>query len=404
MTNRSTTIATAVAAALSFGLSHSSFADPAADFPATVAEAKGQTVYFNAWGGSPAINDYIQWAADEVKSQYDITVEHVKIDDAALVVQRIRNEKAAGTDAGKVDLIWVNGENFKTLKTEGLLSAPFTAELPNFTLVDVDNKPTTVVDFGVPTDGLESPWGMAQLVFYYDSAYLEKPPANLREFATIAANEPGRYSYPAPPAFHGTTFIKQALYELVDDPAVLSQSVDDVDFAAVTAPLWDYLDALHPNLWQSGNNFPKDGQHMKQLVNDGELTIGMTFNPNEASRAIANGELPDSVRSYVHESGTIGNTHFFAIPYNSQAQAAAKVVANFLLSPEAQAHKANADIWGDPTVLAVSKLTAEQQALFAELPAGAASLTAEELGAVLPEPHTSWVSALEAEWLKRYRQ
>ena len=40
--------------------------------------------------------------------------------------------------------------------------------------------------------------------------------------------------------------------------------------------------------------------------------------------------------------------------------------------------------------------------LFDELPLGAASLTPEELGPTLLEPHPSWMTRIEAEWLKRY--
>ena len=32
------------------------------DFAAIATRARGQTVYFNAWGGSRQINDYIAWA------------------------------------------------------------------------------------------------------------------------------------------------------------------------------------------------------------------------------------------------------------------------------------------------------------------------------------------------------
>jgi putative thiamine transport system substrate-binding protein len=382
-------------------LTTSAFAD---DWQQDLEQAKGQTVYFHAWGGSQAINDYIAWAGEQVKEQYDVTVKHVKAD-AAVVVQRIKTEKEANvTEGGKVDLMWINGENFKAMKANDLLTGPFATALPNYQYVDTENKPTTELDFGVPTDGLESPWGMAQLVFYYDSEQLEKPPTSMTELAKLAENDKGRIAYPAPPAFHGTTFLKQALVELTADADALSKPVDDVDFAAVTAPLWDYLDNLHPNLWQAGKNFPKDGQQMKQLVNDGELIVGISFNPNEASRAVANGELPETIKSYVHSRGTIGNTHFVAIPFNASAKAGAKVFANFLLSPEAQTRKANTDIWGDPTVLAIDKLSTEQQQAFAALPVGSASLSPAELGAVLPEPHASWVAALEAAWLERYNK
>ena len=44
------------------------FSTMAADkFETFVDQARGQSVYFNAWGGSPAINAYIAWAADQLK-------------------------------------------------------------------------------------------------------------------------------------------------------------------------------------------------------------------------------------------------------------------------------------------------------------------------------------------------
>ena len=112
---------------------------------------------------------------------------------------------------------------------------------------------------------------------------------------------------------------------------------------------------------------------MKRLLADREIFISLSFNPSEASNAIATGELPDSIRTYVHEGGTIGNTHFLAIPFNSSAQEGAMVLADFLLSPEAQARKSDPSIWGDPTVLALAKLSPEQRSLFETIPRGVAT-------------------------------
>jgi len=196
--------------------------------------------------------------------------------------------------------------------------------------------------------------------------------------------------------------LKQALLELTDSPDALYQPVDQADFDAVTEPLWAFLDELHPLMWRRGQTFTNGAPEMQRLLADGEIIISLSFNPNDASNAIANGELPGSVRTYVHDAGSIGNTHFVAIPYNSSHSAAAQVVANFLMSPEAQAQKANTNAWGDPTVLAMDKLSADQSALFDALPLGAATLSPDELGAVLREPHASWVGALEQAWLERY--
>ena len=368
------------------------------------AEARGQTVYFNAWGGSDAINRYIGWAAKQTETRYGVTVEHVKIDDTAAVVARILAEQTAGRDTdGTVDLVWVNGENFRTLKTNGLLFGPWTQDAPNYALVDTVGKPTTTLDFGEPVDNLEAPWGMAQLVFMHDTASGNAPPTSMSELRAFAEANPGRVTYPNPPNFHGTTFIKQALLELTDDPSVLTSPADQAtDIDAVLAPLWDFLDALHPHMWRSGDNFPKDAQVMRQLLDDGEIDISLSFNPNEASRAIAEGQLPETVRTYIHSEGTLGNTHFVAVPYNSSNSAGARVFANFLMSAEAQAEKANPDVWGDPSVLAQGKLDDTARALFDALPLGIATLSPAELSPTLPEPHASWVTELESRWQSRY--
>ena len=141
---------------------------------------------------------------------------------------------------------------------------------------------------------------------------------------------------------------------------------------------------------------------MRQLLADGEVDIAFTFNPSGASAAIASGELPDTVRTFVLDGGTIGNAHFVAIPFNASAKAGALVLANFLISPEAQARKQDPGIWGDPTVLALDRLASDDRARFEALDLGIATLPPEDLGPVIDEPHASWMTELERAWTKRY--
>ena len=367
-----------------------------------LAEAKGQTVYWNAWAGDERINAYIAWVGEEMRRRHGVEVVHVKVADTAEVVTRVLAEKVAGTaEGGSVDLVWINGENFAAMRRNNLLGTPFAEELPNFAFVDTAGKPTTLVDFTVPTSGLESPWGMAQLVFIHDTARLPKPPRDLAALLDHLAANPGRFAYPLPPDFLGTTFLKQALVELAAEPERLQRPADE-DFVQVTAPLWDYLDRLHPLLWRGGQAFAPSGASLIQLLDDGEVDIAFTFNPGAASAAIENGELPDTARTFVLEGGTLGNTHFVAIPFNSGARAAAMVVADFLLSPEAQLRKEDPRVWGDPTVLAMDRLPAADRVAFANLPRGVATLPPEALGTPILEPHASWTDALEAEWQRRY--
>lgn len=375
-----------------------------AEWQSVLYAARGQTVYFHAWGGEPRINAYIQWAAREVERDHGVRVVHVKVSDTANVVSQVLAEKSVGkATGGSVDLVWINGENFASMKTNELLAEPgWATTLPNWNYVDVENKPTVVMDFTVPTDGQESPWGMAKLVFMHDGARLAEPPASLDELLDFAKANPGRFAYPQPPNFFGTTFLKQVLVSLAPDASALENPYDMTIAAETFGPLFGYLDELHPHLWRRGKAFPKDASQMRQLLADGELDIAFSFNPGDAAGAIANGELPPSVRTFVLDGGTIGNTHFVAIPFNSSSQEGAKIFANFLLSPMAQTRKQEPEIWGDPTVLNVGALPAHEKALFEALDLGAATLKPENLGPVLPEPHPSWVGALEEAWKDRY--
>jgi len=364
--------------------------------------ARGQTVYFNAWAGSQRINAYLQWAGIEVDKRWGVKLEHVKIGDTAEVVKRVRAEKQAGrlTD-GSVDAVWINGENFLAMKREALLFGPFAESLPAHQGVDTIAKPTTRIDFSETVDGMEAPWGMAQLTFYADARRVPQPPRSVAELLVFARNNPGRTTYPKPPNFHGTTFVKQVLLEVAADRKPFYAPVPADGLSALTAPLWRTLDALHPLQWREGRQFPATNVAMRQMLADGELLIGLTFNPNEAANEIAAKRLADTVVSWQHSAGTIGNTHFIAIPFNARAKEGAQVFINFMLSPQAQARKADIRYWGDPTVLAVDRLAAVDRALFNDSVAPGSVMTPAP---ALPEPHASWVPALEREWLHRYGQ
>jgi len=367
-------------------------------------EAKGREVYWNAWAGDPSINAYIAWVAEEVRRRFGIALVHVKIGDTAEAVSRVLAEAAAGRrSGGSVDLIWINGENFAALKERRLLYGPFAQSLPHFALVDTAAKPTTLIDATVPTEGYEVPWGAAQFVMIVEGVRVPAPPRSMAELLDWARSNPGRLTYPAPPDFVGTTFLKQALIETRPEARdLLQRPVEEARFAQETAPLWAFLDALHPHLWRAGRAFPQNGPAARTLLADGETDISFSFNPAEATAAIAQGLLPDTARTVAFAQGSIGNSHFLAIPVNASAPSAAMVIADFLLSPEAQAKKQDPSVWGDFTVLALDRLGPDDRRRFAALPLGPAALAPDRLGPALPEPHPSWTLRLEQEWRRRY--
>lgn len=382
---------------------------------------KNQPVYFYAWGGDAQINAYIQWAADQVKEHYGIHLKHVKLSDTSDAVSRVLAEKSAGNHSqGHIDLLWINGANFATMSEHSLLLKDWASALPNFQLTDPANNPAVTFDFGIPTQGMEAPWGQASLTFYYDSLAIDgsvnnQVPKTLAQLLRWSAQHPGRFSYPKPPDFLGMSFLKYALISLHQRPLYqrplnkqplntqsLNQPATSLNTEAVLSPLWEFLDKLHPNLWRNGEHFMHSGAQMRRLVDDTELSLAPTFSGPEIPAAVKRFDLPTSIRSYAMEDGSLSNTHFVAIPYNASQPHAAQLVANFLLSPVAQAHKQKAHIWGDKTVLIQSTLNPTQQALFQSAKPHPSALPFNSIKRTLSEPHPSWVHAITQGWQKRY--
>jgi putative thiamine transport system substrate-binding protein len=102
------------------------------------------------------------------------------------------------------------------------------------------------------------------------------------------------------------------------------------------------------------------------------------------------------------QDGSLSNTHFVAIPYNASHAQSAQLVANFLLSPKAQAHKQKPSVWGDKSVLIQSTLSQKQQALFKTVEPHPSALPLNSIKRTLSEPHPSWVNAIMQGWQARF--
>ena len=378
--------------------------DSSSTWEDTLLKSSGQTIFFHAWGGDRNINSYIKWATDEVKKRHNINVKHVKVSDTSNVVARILSEKNAKKDSnGAVDLVWINGENFSMMKKNKLLIREnWIFKIPNSEYLDFKNNPSLLNDFGINTEGREMPWGLSQLTFYYDSKFLKNPPRSSMKLKQYILNNKGRFTFPQPPDFVGTSFLKQILIEVISDKNLLKSEYSPKIHEKELQPLWIWLDEVTPNLWRKGKNYPSNYLALTELVAEREIDIGMAFNISHASNAISEGRLPKTVRSYIHEKGSLANVHFLTIPYNSSKKGAAKIFVNFLISPYAQLRKQNNKYWGDPSVLSMDKLNMDWKKKFNEISKGIATLSNEELKMKFQEPHPSWVKALEEGWIKRY--
>lgn len=350
-------------------------------------EGAGQEVYFHAWGGSQEINRYIQWVKKELKARYGVILHHVKVTDIAETSTRLLAEKMAGKEkGGSVDLVWINGENFKSLKDNNMLHGPFVDTLPNWRYVD-KSLPVNV-DFSEPTQGLEAPWGMGQFVFIYDPKKTPRPPRSVEQLLKYAQENPHRLTYPRPPEFHGVTFLKSLLIALTTNDPRLQLPVTKENYDILTPALWAYLDKFHPLAWRAGKQFPSGTAQTVQLLDDSQIDLAVTFNPNAVYAAQASGNLSDSTQAYAFENGALSNVHFLAIPWNANAKAGALVAINFLLSPQAQSRKGDIAVWGDPSVLKKEYLSG--------------SAKDSKVFKSIKEPHPSWSNAIKKEWLQRY--
>ncbi len=365
-----------------------------------VTEARGQTVDWFMWGGSPAVNAYVNgYLADQLKTQYDITLRQGPVQDIAEVVSKLVIEKQAGKDKdGHVDLMWINGENFRTCKKNGLLYGPFADRLPNQRLVNWD-RPSVANDFGEPVEGLESPWGSAQVVMIYDTARVPQPPRTVGDLLNWIRSHPGRFAYPAPPDFTGSVFVRHIFYHVSGGAQRWQGPMDQAAFDQAASDTYRVLKELAPFLWRQGQTYPESPVRMNTLFADGEVDFSFSYHQAEASRNILDGLFPDTVRTFVFDEGTIANTHFVAIPFNAADTAGAMVVANFLLSPEAQLKKAAPDVWGDFPIIDPARLPAEWRKRFDARPLGAATLSDTELQShQLPEPPSEILIQLEKGW------
>lgn len=369
------------------------------EYEAIVEDVQGTTVTFYMWGGSAVINKWIDtFVADALKEKYGITLKRVPAD-AGVFINKLLAEKQAGKKAGTIDLIWINGENFKKAMDNELLFGPFAEKLPNYNRY-IDQS-TVEFDFGYPVKGYEAPYGRAQFVFEYDSDKIKDPPDSFEKLLDWVKANPGRFTYPQPPDFTGSAFVRQAFYATTGGYAQYLTGYDQTLFNEKSSSLWTYLNEIKPNLWQDGKTYPKDQAALESLFERGEIDFSMSYTQSNAQNKILQGRYKKSVRTFVMESNSIYNTHFTAIPFNSPNKKGAIVTANFLLSPEAQLSKNNPENWGDFTVLDVSLLSEGDRKKFEKLDLGEATLPFNILAQNgVPEIPAAFLEKLEEGWEK----
>lgn len=376
------------------------------DFTQVQREARGQTVNLFMYGGDDGANRYIdEVVAPAARDRLDVRINRVPVTDTALAVNKVLGEKQAGRAAGgSVDLVWINGENFRTGKQAGLWQCGLVELLPNMRHVDWSD-PAVANDFGTPVEGCEVPWSRAQFAFVYDSARVGDPPTSLAGLLDWVRAHPGRFTYPAPPDFTGSVFVRHALYTRAGGRAKVPDGFDQAAYDRLTPPLWQTLRDLRPALWRQGETYPANEKELNDLYANRQVDLTMTYGPAQVTGLVERGQFPATTRTLLLDEGTIGNTNYLAVPANAAHRSAALALADLMLSPEMQYEKARPGGWGQYPAVDLDRLDAEWRDRFTALPTSPQVPSYDRLSRnSQPELRADWLPPLEEGWRREVLQ
>jgi putative spermidine/putrescine transport system substrate-binding protein len=313
------------------------------------------------------------------------------------VLAKLTAEKQAGQEEGSIDMIWINGENFYSARENALLFGPFADYLPNYQKYVNAGAAENQTDFGYAIDGYEAPYGKAQLVLIEDVAKTPEAPASTAELLDFARKYPGRVTYPAPPDFTGSAFVRNVIYDIVGVEPFADMPADKETVRRAVEPAMEYLRELNPYLWNEGKTFPATSTEADNLFADGELALSYSYSPYSVSVNIEKGIYTDTARAFLFDKGTIGNTNYIAIAANAPNKAGAMTAINEILSPEMQASQ-YADLKVLP-VLDTLKMTDAEKALLNSADMGAGAILQDELlSKRLPEMPAKLIPIIEQIW------
>lgn len=327
-------------------------------------QGKGQPVSLLMWLGDPYINDYMnKYVKPEVKKRYGIDLQ-ISGGQGAQIVQTLVAEREAGQPS-QIDMAWINGETFYQLRQVDALLGPITDKMPNAKYINL-TSPFIGVDFQQPVNGMECPWGNVQLAFIYDSQKVLQPPRSFGELPAYVKAHPGQFTIPN--EFTGMGILKSWMIALSGDPKLFQGKFREDVYQKWSSEVFKQVNALKPYFWKQGQTFPEQLSTLHQLFANGEVAFTFSYNDAEVDNKVNLGFFPKMARAYVPAPGTIQNSHYMGVVRNAQHPEAAMLVADFLISPEAQLKKMDPNVWGDHTVLDIKKLPAEYRTQFENLP------------------------------------
>ena len=380
------------------------------------ARAEGEVQFFY-WGGDDNLNIWMDSVVAPAMAELGVTLRANRITGTKDAVDLVLAEAGAGKGIGEgsVDAIWLNGENFFTLKQQGQLFGSFAQALPNsvhFEWDETDPHSTlNLRDFGTTTEGMEVPWSGEQYVCVANRALMtaDQTPSDFAGLRAYLEANPGKFAYVKPPHYLGNTFVQQVLYAFNPDGTAASPfqaSISELgaeELARLIEPGFAYLRELEPLLLggpQGATRYPEDGAAADGLFRNSEIHLTCGFGLYAVATKRANGSYPDTAEEIIFPAGSmIKNKSYLAIPANAPNPAAALVLANYMSSVDAQVTRL--ELVGYPAGIDPWRLSPEDAARLEAAAPPHFGVTAAELDAnIAPDTNASLVDVVEAVWLE----
>ncbi|WP_372803088.1 ABC transporter substrate-binding protein [Paracoccus seriniphilus] len=386
------------------------------DWAAVEAQAKDEgSVNLYYWGGSDLLNVWMDRVVAPALESQGVELNPVRITSTKDAVDLVLAEQNSGASEGSVDMIWLNGENFATLKRQDALFGSFAPLLPNAANLEWNPEDERSVlnlrDFGVETGGAEIPWSGEQYVCAYnaDRVAAEDVPSTFEALRSYLEENPGKFTYIKPPHYIGNTFVQEAIYAHNPDGTgaePFQQSSDQIpaaELARLITPGMEYLRDLEPLLLDAAGGsprYPEDNAALDGLFLNGEVDFSCTFGLYAVATGLATGSYPEAAQQFIFPEGhMIKNKNYLAIPVNAPHPAASLVLANWMTSVEAQASKLQQT--GMPSGIDSWKLDEAGAKAIAEASPGLVGVEQDALDAnAAPDTNATLVDVIEATWLE----
>lgn len=381
------------------------------------AKKEGKVNYYH-WGGNDELNVWTDSVAIPETARAGVTLVPKRIAGTKEAVDLVIAEARSGRGLGKgsVDVIWLNGENFYTLKQQSLLFGSFAKLLPNSKNFEWDEKDPRAQlnfrDFGVETELKEMPWSGQQYVCAVNRAFIKPAdtPTTFPELKAYLEKNPGKFTYVKPPNFAGNTFVQAALYAFNPDGTggqpfqKTREQLGAAEIARLIKPGMQFLKDLEPLLLGGAPGklaqHPASAAAAQPLFRNREIHMTCSFGLYAVATQRATGNYPETAEEIIFPKGNmIKNKNYLVIPANAPNPAAALVFIDYMSSVESQVSKLK--LLGNPPGVDAWRLQPADAKRLAEVEPPHFGVTAADLDAnIAPDTNASLIDVIKGVWLE----